>query len=106
MSARGANPGGLIERARAALERVLGSDASAIELHTRGDELTLAGTVDDETARVRALDAVRVAAGASRVQDRLALKPDWGEEAEAKRTEFGSVEATRAMLSDGFDKLV
>jgi hypothetical protein len=92
-----------VARARAALVEAVGDAADEIELQEAGGALKLTGAVDDAATRARAVSAVAAAAGP--VSDALQVRPDWGEEAEPKRTEFGTRDSARAMTTADFDRI-
>jgi hypothetical protein len=82
----------------------MGTDTDGIEVQDLGGEVVVSGTVDDIWTRDRILAALRVRMRAP-VHDRVCVNPDWGEEAQAKQTEFGNQAATRAMTWPEFAKI-
>jgi hypothetical protein len=62
--------------------------------------------VEDEATRATAREVAECVAGAGAIEDRLCVKPEWGAEAEAKQTEFGTEASARAMTGGDFEKIV
>jgi hypothetical protein len=93
--------GGDLERG---LAQAIGPDADGIELDDANGEVRVRGTVDDFLTRDRVLAALRLRTS-SPIRDQLRVNPEWGEEAQAKQTEFGTEAAARAMTCAEFERI-
>jgi hypothetical protein len=84
------------------LAQEMGPDADRIELdELREGVVVVSGMVDEIWTRDRILTVLRRHT-ACRIEYRVGINPEWGEEAQPKQTEFGREKAARAMTWAAF----
>jgi hypothetical protein len=77
-------------------------DANDIHVTLEHGEVTLYGSVDDHHTKHLAGELAKTLEGTRQVHNRLAVRPDWGEERRPLETEFASSSAAKAATSTRF----
>jgi hypothetical protein len=77
-------------------------DSSEIQVRVEQGVITLCGWVEDHHAKWLAIEIAETTRGVLDVRDRLAVRPELGEENTVHRTEFETVQATIASVSVRF----
>jgi hypothetical protein len=77
-------------------------DGAAIYVRVTAATATLTGVVEDHGQREAAERRASRVPGVRKVENRLAVRPEWGEEHEAPSTEFGTEGDTKAVVSPPF----
>jgi hypothetical protein len=77
-------------------------DGAAIYVRVTAATATLSGVVDDHSQRDAAEHRALRVPGVRKVENRLSVRPDWGEEHEPPATEFRTEGDTEAVVTPPF----
>jgi hypothetical protein len=77
-------------------------EGAAIYVRVTAATATLSGVVDDHSQRDAAERRALRVPGVRKVENRLSVRPDWGEEHEAPATEFRTKGDTEAVVTPPF----